>query len=416
VTPKTRGHGWTIGGLAASIYDALVDPTASKDSPAVLAIGASWDRELGGSALCRPPAVAAAHDVLRVASCHDVLVLAAPGDRLDGRAPSKAARYPAGWASLQAPDAASCSTLLGETVAALPKRPLLHAVGDVQGTGKQLSTSLRDVRPLLSAYGDLTAWKLSSLKYRAASGSPVAVTVAAASAAAVRYYRPSLSAPQVAGLLQSSGDLLGHKASLCLGGTSVPACKNQPARRVSLCRAVQQACKPPSERCPTTPFSCPAWNKALPVSPAALQQYSATVYSTPAPVQPAKCVGPGGDCPHLKYAGRTMLRSGPELPENPPNPAFMELYNGHATLYVDTWGYVFPENPTLVFRTELGESFVELGNLTSAGSGVFNFRGRAVLQCVALVEQGLESAMLAYEHASEAGRESVIVPLFIYMR
>ena len=477
VQPKTE-HPGTIGELAVGIARAAMRPSKT---PPVLSISAGWEPEFGGAS-CKPPAVQAAFDALRVASCRDALLLAAQGDRRDG-AVAQATSYPAAWMTVAAPDVKTCRALLGilapwpvhgptpgpapglpglapgpapglpglapgpapglpgltpglpgltpglpgltpgrpGVVSVLaPGRapgPLVHAVGDVQGTGKPLSTSLTGPRPLLAAYGDLSVRKVTASKYRALSGTAVAVTVVAAAATAIRYYRPGISASTVARLLRKSGDALQHDASLCPAGAAGKQCRSKPVRRVSLCRAIWRACKKNSNnhktkgRCPATPVTCQPWDPDPPKSPLALRQFAQT-YSPPVPVLPAACAGQLHHCPHRMHPGAFFREL--SYPENPGDPGFMEVHGGKATLYVDRTDQLAVGNPTLVFQTGSGETYVELDNLKGSG-GVYKFDSAGILDKVALVGSDVDSAMLSYE-VWNIDKRSVIIPLYIFVR
>lgn len=265
---------WLVGTVAG----------ANKRVPLVMNLSLAWDagRGYGGeyqssAAELRGPA-ASVHAAITRAVCLGAAVIAAAGNRSGGTPETTGPMYPAAWESKPAPTAADCQPYIaaagplapgvdpprggerpGNTLAPIPTvsyRPLVYAVGGVDGRDQPIAVTRLRGRPRLAAM----AFHVAAPDREAGgftdvfTGSSVSTAVVSAAAATVWGYVPHLPAAQVMRIVYESGMLIGPPtaADFCFGGGNL--CP--PIRRVSVCTAARLACSLYPGSCPTPPPPC----------------------------------------------------------------------------------------------------------------------------------------------------------------
>jgi subtilisin family serine protease len=171
-------------------------------------------------------------------------VFAAAGNGADPSCEtSRGPLTPASFEGRPAPDAAQCRALGFTTSGAftLPifsdrQRPLVYAVGGIDGQGRSLANARVGSRPRLAAPAVQGLAVGRDGAYTVAlSGSSVAAAVATGAAALAWSYRPELDPGALAELLYDSGASTAEQSEFgLLGGASI--------RRLSVCKALARAC------------------------------------------------------------------------------------------------------------------------------------------------------------------------------
>jgi len=252
------GHFGTVGELAEAIGDELAAWLAegTPRRPLVVNLSVAWDPvyggDPGGSPATLPPDVQAVYRAIEAASCQGAVVVAAAGNLTDRRGDGDGPMLPAAWTA-EPLDAPGCPHA-GE--------PMLVAAGGVRADGEPLANARPGGAPRLAAYGDHAVLEDPEDPGRPTAtltGSSVAAVAVSATAAAVAYYRPELSAPELSAALAGSGRELARAADFCLDG---PPC--DAVRYLSLCAAVGAACAGGEGRCPPALPVCPTRRFAPP--------------------------------------------------------------------------------------------------------------------------------------------------------
>lgn len=247
--------------LALAILQGYEAAAASSPSRRIIInLSVGWDPKTGGGDYVgvnwkgQPNPAKAVHTAITKVACEGALVIAAAGN--DSGGPSAdGPMYPGGWEQKAAPDATRCAGGLGGgglAVSGSPYRPLLHAVGGVDGQDKPLAVGRALGMPPLVAPSDHV-----TLEYRQGaatnftgvySGTSMSAAVASGIAGAVWAYRPTLSPADVMQVLRNAAVTLPGPVDFC--GPGAPCPMNQ--RRLSLCRSVAAACGP-SPHCGVAP-------------------------------------------------------------------------------------------------------------------------------------------------------------------
>jgi hypothetical protein len=300
VTPKVKDvvHGGYFGEqtrLAGAIHAAVSDwrsrnaasvPPGGSTTPQprlVVNLSLAWEGRYGGpyqpgQLELLPAPVQAVHAAITHAVCRGALVIAAAGNDPGGPDDVWGPGFPAGWESKPAPGPTECALLEGPgypgpgagSYPIFPPagvntyRPLVYAVGGVQGNDQKLASTRPGGRPRMVAPGahavasdvDSTGGMVPT---DVLSGTSVSTAVVSGIAATLWGYRPELSGPEIMGLVRQGSVDLGESADFCLGGDPCPWSDGDPRRsigRVSLCHALEKACTGGLGRCPIAPPPC----------------------------------------------------------------------------------------------------------------------------------------------------------------
>lgn len=361
------GHFGSPGELAQAVVDAAGAP-----GPLVLNLSLGWApvapmdaASMPANHLSLPTAgatgvagpVRAAHAALVYAACQGALVVAAAGNDPVGAGES-GALLPAGWAGLEAPDAAHCAALgFGGPGAAAQGQGLVEAVGGVDLADDALSNGRAGSRPRLVAPAQHAAVQLGG-GWHVFSGTSAAAASASGAAAAVWSRDPALTAGAVADALHAGGvDLSAEYGLAELCGPA--GC--EPVRRLAVCGAL--ASRLPGMAC-ATPVAFDG---------AALAQARADLPSMPGPALTAVpgrsggCQGGAGVCPpsQLEPPAAPWPAVAPQ-PEWPGCPS-CSLATRSGTLIVSI-DRRMPTlySPTLTVRTASGKTHYDLSGKVSA--------------------------------------------------
>jgi Subtilase family len=296
VDQKEGGHSGTPWELAAAITRTVDDfiERASQDAKSppqrlVINLSLGWEPRWGGAFTSSPDElegpVRAVYDALVHARCHGALAIAAAGNAPGGPETVDGAMFPARWETKLAPSATQCVAFEGGlgTMWSLPVRPfpdvgyrpLVHAVGGVDGADNVLRNARPKAMPRLAAPAALAAGVVpkgtvvghpgggsrvtnTAESTRVLTGTSVGAALASSAAATIWAYRPELTTSQVMQILADSGAELhqppkhGLQTATCLGGG---VCATAP-RRLSICKAFEKACAGGSTRCPSVLPAC----------------------------------------------------------------------------------------------------------------------------------------------------------------
>lgn len=236
VQDRVNGGYFGYQSVLAEQIVAAVDAhlAAEQGGHLVINLSVGWDERYNrtADASANRPAVDAVQVALEYAACEGALVFASAGNIGGGLHKGSGPMYPAAWEQLLVPE--SCAAV-GEG----PYRPLLHAVGGVDGADRALGNGRPGGRSRLAA----TAFQASiqdpgpplqpSTLY---SGTSVGAAVASAAAALVWRVLPGLGPSDVLEIVYATGTELGVPADFCAGGAP---CDD--IHRLSVCRAVVEA-------------------------------------------------------------------------------------------------------------------------------------------------------------------------------
>ncbi|WP_146660468.1 S8/S53 family peptidase [Enhygromyxa salina] len=242
------GHHGTQGDIALAIYQAVGEWRARLSNPGaakrlVLNLSLGWERDAPDVFNEGRGATMALLSALEYARCQGALVFTAAGNNPDPSCPElhTGPLAPAEFEKYPALDSFMCASKgFGGGGSGLPihggvstYRPLVYAVGGVDGFDEPLINSREDGQPRLVATG--ANGVAASSSYKALTGTSVASAVASATAALIWSYDRNLTPDDVAALLYDTGWATGPTADFALSG--VPA-----VRRLSVCAALDQAC------------------------------------------------------------------------------------------------------------------------------------------------------------------------------
>lgn len=213
------------------------------------------------------------------ARCLGAVVIAAAGNRTAAVEPlsTKGAMYPGVWETVRALPEAECMARYGgmpPLAGGGPYRPLVYAVGGLDGNDDPTFLTRTNGRPRLAAYAEnATASADPTLDQRAPgvlTGTSVAAAVTSAAAALVWSQNPTRSGTQVMDILYDTGPTVSGNPDLCLTGMS---CKQ--VHRLDLCAAVATA-----KACAPGPAPCPVVQCPSPPSRHGVPSWSSTEWST----------------------------------------------------------------------------------------------------------------------------------------
>lgn len=223
---------------------------------------------------------------LRYAAGFDVLVLAAAGNQ--STCEKDRPLLPAAW----------------EQGAPREGLPGLYAVGGVDSMGQPLANARRRAMPPRAAYGRSTVVSDSVGSTTKFTGTSIATAVVSSIAAIVWDTLPDYKPHQIMDLLYRSGDSLPMSrtnpsprlADFWSGAGTAAAAEPPAVRRISLCPALEAACKELGDRpgCPLQPkYSCAEWTpmQDLPAPPPPLSSCHPWVHTQP-PIEPCPICDP----------------------------------------------------------------------------------------------------------------------------
>lgn len=401
-TVRDEGKGGffgTYGDLANAIRREVVAWESSGEQRLVLNLSLGWDGELFRDVpsvdgkpghhrkradetrgLGRKPDSGHAAPVLSVlralqdAACRGALIVAATGNRTGGPQPGSGPLLPAAWETMDAPDAATCSKLLGSETAvrdAAGRQPLLYAAGGIRSEGFPLANSRPKAEPPRVAYADHAAVTDGAGQPTATyTGSSVASAVIATIAATVWHHGPSRTRADLMQDLHQSGNCLERKADF---GHATAA---KEVRRITLCRALK-ACAATGDGCPAPP-DCPWWTRQPPsltawlgtITPDVTLDADQLISSRPPTTgcnatklyhpPPAGAI-PANPCPYDQFHDVTAHSWLSPQPEDPPCPTCM-ITRGSPTfkLYIaidPQWQGIELHDATL----NIGQTKIHLG-------------------------------------------------------
>lgn len=241
--PVNGGFFGYQGRLARMIAEAVLARAAlAPDDKLILNLSLGWDgRFTAGPDGLISEASIAVRTALEYAACEGALVIAAAGNAGSGPAPGAGPVFPAAWEQRLAP---SCA---GPT-----PRPLVYAVGGVNGRDLPLASVRPGARPVLAAPAFVVPGVMDNLGPDPVitgpfTGSSVAAAVASGIAASVWHRSPGLRADEVIGLLRANAVSSTTPADFCL---TAPC---GPVQRLSLCRSLEAAIGGPLA-CTKIPF------------------------------------------------------------------------------------------------------------------------------------------------------------------
>ncbi len=254
------------GTVAARIYEAvavwLADYPDAGDRPRlIINLSIGWE-EMYNGVDAEALRVTAVRQAVTFAGCQGALVIAAAGNASGGSPERRGPLYPGAFEAVEADP--NCG--------AGDYRPIVHAVGGVDGLDAPLLKSREASAPRLIGYGFYAAVPQGAQGASGPyTGTSVSTAVASAAAAAAWRYLPDWDAAQIMQLVYESGEPLGRVAEHCLPGD----CQDQV--RVSVCNATRAAlavvcqdpntpgCNQPVPNCdpvPATGGANPAFNPA----------------------------------------------------------------------------------------------------------------------------------------------------------
>jgi hypothetical protein len=270
IDTENGGHIGMQTDLAEAIrneVDAWRDDLQKEGAPQhlVLNLSVAWNGDLFGG--LREEQIAelragaqAVYWALRYAASFDVLVLAAAGNAQDCKSPSEGPLLPAAWETGAPRD----------EIYERSKTPLLYAVGGVDAQGRLLANARNKAMPPRAAYAKLAVVPAltpghSTNMY---TGTSVATAVVSSTAAIVWDTLPDNDSRKIMEILERSGENLSDfhadlhanfgSASIASSGAAAP-----PVRRISLCTALEAACKEPGAiGCPLKSH-CDLWRPEL---------------------------------------------------------------------------------------------------------------------------------------------------------
>lgn len=234
-----------LSDTARAIVSAVDYAESQGNGPIVVNLSLGWDPywggEITGSWTSLDEPMRAVYSAVTYAACRGALVVASSGNTAGGAGESLGAAFPAGWETEPGPDSNRCLPLGGLVGSQLGVyKPLLYAVGAVDGRDRPLILERGGSRPRLVAPGDHVAMtRVAPPHSTPLSGTSVAAAGVSAIAATVWAYQSGWSRYQIMDLVYNYAVALpGVGVDFCNGGP----CPNE-TRRASLCRAVRRVCQ-----------------------------------------------------------------------------------------------------------------------------------------------------------------------------
>lgn len=273
------GHVGLVSDLAATLYsEVLYWRRFEPERKLIINLSLGWDGEAFGDLEARSvselePSVRAVYNALRFARRSGALVIAAAGNQRGGGG-TEWPLLPAAW-ELRRPNWLRW---------AFCRKPV-YAVGGVESQGLPIPNSRAGGRPRRAAYADhsVTSAESPDIPTAMYTGTSVSAAVTSSIAAVVWHLRPELRPAQLMRLLARSGDELDFRADFHEWKPLSMLVRAPYARRLSLCPAVAEACRP-GKRCDALASApkCPAWDERLPN----LQEPLAGLLGIPAKLTP----------------------------------------------------------------------------------------------------------------------------------
>lgn len=260
------GHVGLVSDLATAIVaEVLYWRQFEPHKHLVLNLSLGWDGESFGDLDARSlsqlePAVRSVYEAVRFARNSGALVIAAAGNRKGG-SETEWPLLPAAW-ELRRPSWFPFR---------LGCKPL-YAVGGVDWQGLPLPNSRVGGRPRRAAFADHSVTHAEDPGGPTAmyTGTSVSAAVTSSMAAVIWHLQPDLKPAQVMKLMAHAGEKLPFQADFYAWKDLWPLSKLKaapPARRLSLCRTVEQVCGPHGTACADriVPFEkCLEWNPKQP--------------------------------------------------------------------------------------------------------------------------------------------------------
>jgi hypothetical protein len=282
----------SFGDVASALYDGYraAASTAPLAAPIILNASVGWDPALGGAfsginhTTLSPP-IRAVYSALTYIACRGGLVVAASGNASGGTDESSGAAFPAAWESKPAPGVMRCGDVGGQApglpTSATTYRRLLYAVGGIDPRDRPLATRRPESTPSLVApasHATLTYGTFTPT--RVLTGSSVGAAVATGVLATAWSYLPGASPHDVVDRVRTSAIGVGQVPSLQVESCGAAGCPSE-VRRISLCRAVADACGGPS--CTPAVVGCPALMVPRDARPTGLVYRAPGMIELPAP-------------------------------------------------------------------------------------------------------------------------------------
>lgn len=331
------GRFGSFGDLASALYDGFRAAAAAAPLTAPIVVNASvgWDPALGGAftgsnhATLSPP-IRAVYSALTYVACRGGLVVAASGNASGGADESTGAAFPAAWESKPAPTATRCTDVGGQApglpTSATTYRRLLYAVGGVDPRDRPLATRRPQSTPsLVAPASHSTATYGTAGPTRVLTGSSVGAAVASGVLATVWSYLPGRSPHDVVVRVRTSAIGVGLVPSLPIESCGAAGCPSE-VRRISLCRAVADACS--GGACTPATLSCPALIVPRDARPTGLVYSAPGMIELPAPQYLPGAPPPGGSVCSIDLYFTTEAGEAPTCPSDQYPNAYAFPYSG----------------------------------------------------------------------------------------
>ncbi|MEM7154588.1 MAG: S8/S53 family peptidase [Myxococcota bacterium] len=223
VPAASAGQMGSLGSLASALGESVarwrVLP-ASEDSPLVINMSLGWDQTHGGNLPANhaalldvaapnnviPAPVQAVHNALAYASCQGSLAIAAAGNSRGQGCEQTGALAPAAWESLNPLTPSECNQYFGlemKGVSTLPQ--LVYGAGGLDEGGNVIANSRMNSIPARALYAHQASVEVGSSHTQPWTGTSVSSAGLAALAAQVWTHRPSETARQVLGRIDTRG-------------------------------------------------------------------------------------------------------------------------------------------------------------------------------------------------------------------
>lgn len=256
--PVRGGYFGSFMDLAAAIDDATT--AWRRHAPGhrlVINLSLGWEPDHGGAYTSSPrelsAPVRAVWESIARARCAGAAVVAAVGNRPEGPDAPRGAMFPAAWAEKPAPSPSTCRALgvASPAGSSLGTEPLVFAASGLEPNDEDLGLAREGARAELAAPASHAVVRDGSQPSALQTGSSVAAAVVSAAAAVVWSYRPGLSPAEVMETVYDGGVDLGRRADVCPGTSSCGQ-----THRVSICGALEAACRAGGGGCPASLASC----------------------------------------------------------------------------------------------------------------------------------------------------------------
>lgn len=231
--------------LARAISEAVFAKAAlAPQDKLIINLSVGWDGRYNIRPDGQPSeAVLAVRAALEHAACEGALAIAAAGNAGSGPAPGVGPVFPAAWETTPAPSCAGAVPV--------PPRPLVYAVGGVDGRDMPVPNVRPGGRPTLAAPAFMVPGVMMNGSLNVISGpftgSSVAAAITSGVAASVWNRNGALRPDEVMGKIRANAVSTLDTADFCLGSTCPPVA------RISQCRALEDVMGIPLS-CTKIPF------------------------------------------------------------------------------------------------------------------------------------------------------------------